>query len=239
MLSCIYKPLYRAVVADQPNPSAQWESNFIEQMKRLRDARGMTQTDLARQLNTEYGLPFHQPTVQRIESGERPVRLNEAHAIAEVLEVDVSAMVSTRARSAEEMRYAVDRVHDAFKTASHTAGLASDQMLQAVGRLVDVVSDRLAGDDTSELDPITRWGLSWAFKTEDIQLRIATATNEAVDVATSSVPRRGGMLVQLPGEAKKIENAISEWRERYGDLDSALHPNRLYAAFPSEEEAGD
>jgi transcriptional regulator with XRE-family HTH domain len=69
-----------------------WENNFIQQMVRLREVRKMTQTDLARRLNEAYGLPFHQPTVQRIESGERPIRLNEAYAIADILGADHAAM---------------------------------------------------------------------------------------------------------------------------------------------------
>lgn len=64
-------------------------------MFRIREGKGMTQTDLARTLKTAYGLPFHQQTIQRIESGERPVRLNEANLIALILRTDLFQMMST------------------------------------------------------------------------------------------------------------------------------------------------
>ena len=56
---------------DDDNPYALWERNFRQQMQRLREAQEMTQTDLARSLKA-FGLPFHQQTIQRIESGEVP-----------------------------------------------------------------------------------------------------------------------------------------------------------------------
>lgn len=71
-----------------------WERNFRERMVRMREAKGMTQTDLARMLKTDFGLPFHQQTIQRIESGERPVRLNEANLIAQTLNEDLFMMMS-------------------------------------------------------------------------------------------------------------------------------------------------
>ena len=71
-----------------------WERNFRERMVRMREAKGMTQTDLARALKTDFGLPFHQQTIQRIESGERPVRLNEANLIAQTLHADLFTMMS-------------------------------------------------------------------------------------------------------------------------------------------------
>lgn len=63
-----------------------WEANFVENMTRRRKVLGMSQSALAKALAAR-GLPFHQPTVQRIENGERPVRLNEAVHIVQVLDM--------------------------------------------------------------------------------------------------------------------------------------------------------
>ncbi|MFJ4999890.1 helix-turn-helix transcriptional regulator [Microbacterium sp. NPDC088619] len=72
-----------------------WEDGFRANMKSAREAIGMTQTDLAHRLK-DMGLPFHQQTVQRVETGLRPVRLDEAFAIAMVLGViDMKDMVDT------------------------------------------------------------------------------------------------------------------------------------------------
>lgn len=77
-----------------------WESNFRERMEQMRTAAGMTQTDLARVLREQYGLPFHQATIQRIEAGERPVRLNEAHLIAHAFQTDLETMTAAYGTSA-------------------------------------------------------------------------------------------------------------------------------------------
>lgn len=81
-----------------------WEKNFRERMLRMRQAKGMTQTDLARELRTAFGLPFHQQTIQRIETGERPIRLNEANLIAEILETDLFTLMADL-RNPESVRF--------------------------------------------------------------------------------------------------------------------------------------
>ena len=87
------------------NSPLPWEDNFIKRMIELRTAK-MSQTELARQLNVR-GLPFHQQTVQRIEKGERPLRLNEAHAIAEILGSDPADMARTITSDEQELQHAI------------------------------------------------------------------------------------------------------------------------------------
>jgi len=89
-------------VDNSPPP---WEDNFIKRMIELRTAK-MSQTELARQLSGR-GLPFHQQTVQRIEKGERPLRLNEAHAIAEILGSDPADMARTITSDEQELQHAI------------------------------------------------------------------------------------------------------------------------------------
>jgi transcriptional regulator with XRE-family HTH domain len=78
-------------------------------MKNLREARGMTQTDLAKALRSE-GLPFHQQTIQRIESGERPVRLNEAHLIAGFFRVKPETMTESFVATDNHLLWEMERV---------------------------------------------------------------------------------------------------------------------------------
>jgi transcriptional regulator with XRE-family HTH domain len=70
------------------------ELNFRTNMKRARESQDVSQTDLARQMK-DRGFGFHQQTVQRVESGDRPVRLNEAYAIAEILDMTVDELSRT------------------------------------------------------------------------------------------------------------------------------------------------
>lgn len=78
-------------MSEEPYPYT-WESNFRSRMKTRREQQGLTQTELAKRLKA-YGLPFHQQTIQRVEAGDRPLRLDEAFAIAEVLGVELTDMV--------------------------------------------------------------------------------------------------------------------------------------------------
>lgn len=60
------------------------EAVFAGSVRRRREDKGWTQTDLAREMKKQ-GFSFHQQTIQRIEDGKRPVRLDEAYALAELL----------------------------------------------------------------------------------------------------------------------------------------------------------
>lgn len=66
--------------------------NFVAQMQARREANGWSQTEFAKRLSAQ-GLRFHQPTVQRIERGERPLKLTEAITIAEVLGTRLEVML--------------------------------------------------------------------------------------------------------------------------------------------------
>jgi len=72
-----------------------WERTFVENVTRARKAADMSQTELGKRIATK-GLPFHQQTVQRIENGSRPVRLNEAVVIAEVLYLEFPDVMMPR-----------------------------------------------------------------------------------------------------------------------------------------------
>jgi transcriptional regulator with XRE-family HTH domain len=90
-----------------------WERNFRERMIRLRESRDMTQTDLARVLRTDFGLPFHQQTIARIETGERPIRLNEANLIAQTFGVQLSVMMSDTESATLNMQLVKRRIAEA------------------------------------------------------------------------------------------------------------------------------
>lgn len=64
-----------------------WEAAFAKSLARLRLKHGMSQTELARRA-TEAGLPLFQQQIQRIENLARPVRLNEAVLLAQILNGD-------------------------------------------------------------------------------------------------------------------------------------------------------
>lgn len=82
-----------------------WEEMFVKAVIRAREEHGMTQYELAKRV-TERGLAFYQVTVQRIEAQERPVRLNEAVVIADVLAMDLGKVLLTRSSEVQAARMA-------------------------------------------------------------------------------------------------------------------------------------
>lgn len=68
---------------------------FAKEIRRRRELRGLSQTDLALLLRERYGLKFHQATIDRVEKRTRPCRLDEVYAIAEVLGSSVDDMLDS------------------------------------------------------------------------------------------------------------------------------------------------
>ncbi|WP_213572464.1 helix-turn-helix transcriptional regulator [Rhodococcus sp. USK13] len=155
--------------AERPQGSTRWETNFRTQMTRLRKAHGLNQTDLARKIS-KWELPFHQQTIQRIEAGERPIRLNEAHVIAQVLDTTVAAMTSEVGTDERELVYAVEALRiDASGHMGDVAALAS-QWANDLRRLDDLISEiaepkleRAADVEADEWDApaVVRWAYAW------------------------------------------------------------------------------
>lgn len=73
-----------------------WEKTFGEQVRRIRKAHGMSQSDLARAL-AGTGVPRHQSTIAKLETATRPLRLNEACEIAAALGADLNTMLGLTA----------------------------------------------------------------------------------------------------------------------------------------------
>lgn len=69
-----------------------WEENFRRTMTAKRERMGISQTAMAKELQ-QRGLQFRQQMVQRVESGDRPLRLNEAVAVADILALDFDAAI--------------------------------------------------------------------------------------------------------------------------------------------------
>lgn len=146
-------------MADKDGAPSTWDANFSDSMRVLRERAGRTQTDLAKAL-TARGFPFHQPTVQRIETGLRPVRLGEAYAIAEELGVSLSAMTSGGSTaSAAAMRLAVESLRR--KAAHFESDLPeiSEDFARHRDYLFTQVEDLL--ESAAPSLPELAWGATW------------------------------------------------------------------------------
>src|SRR5919112_3465362 len=70
-------------------------------MRHERERQGMTQNDLAVNLILMHDIDWwHQTTVGKVESGDRPIRLEEAVAVADLLGVGLDDLAYGRADAA-------------------------------------------------------------------------------------------------------------------------------------------
>jgi transcriptional regulator with XRE-family HTH domain len=106
-------------------------------LRRLRESRGVTQTDVAKAMRAA-GFPWHQQTVERVESVERPVRALEAVALAKLFDQDVAALLS------EEATVAPAPSHLTSVSLAMT-GLSNEDLLALNSILARLLFERLLG----------------------------------------------------------------------------------------------
>jgi DNA-binding XRE family transcriptional regulator len=148
--------------ADQHEPSAlPWEAAFASHLKRARERLQMSQTELARQA-AEQGLPYHQQTVQRVETLARPIRLNEALVLAGIVGEDLTTMLATPtpATAKAHLRY---REHGAAKLRTEVLQWlrdTGDRAERGLSELLDAVSlyDEVVPGGVT---PKVRGGVMW------------------------------------------------------------------------------
>lgn len=101
----------------------QIDQNVAENVRRLREQAGLKQADLVAQLRENGLADWHPTTLSRTESGERPIRLAEAHVLAQALGTSVEELgisYSPEVRAVEDVEAAlqhVARARSAFVTA--------------------------------------------------------------------------------------------------------------------------
>lgn len=217
-----------------------WERSFRQQMIRLRDSKQMTQTDLARDLKQTYGLPFHQQTIQRIESGERPIRLNEAFLIAKTLGVSLDTMTSSAGPSDLELRQLVDLLRWSARANGDEVGALIDDFLESFDLLVSAIVEKEPDVETTEFadfDPVIRWTVDFAYRARDalvvaLDLRqklLSLAGVEAETELAFPVPS----LDAIEGYTDKFVNDPARRDTGTTDPEST---NALYKAFPGRDD---
>ncbi len=99
------------------------EGIFGDSVRLYRKEMGWSQADLAKAMR-ERGFDWLQTTVSKTEAAERPIRLNEAVAVASLFGVGVTAMLNDRP-DLEERRLRTQHIKN--MTALNAAEAAKDQ----------------------------------------------------------------------------------------------------------------
>lgn len=203
-----------------------WERNFRDQMVRLRKERGLTQTDLARQL-AAWGLPFHQQTIQRVENGQRPIRLNEAKLVARQLGVDLETMVSTASVSSRDMMRAVDEARRGAAKFAEVVGEELGDLANSTARLILLVGELIEHhSEDSAPDPALVYGFTWANHFWDLYVHSSEALTQALQIEEGRDTAHGYVFPEF--------EAMRDW------FDTHDHLFRLtdeYPRFPERDDA--
>lgn len=77
------------------------EKEIGERVRAIREGQGIPQQHLAMTMTVLKGHRWHQTTVGKVESGERPIKLSEAVAVAEILGVPLVSLVGEVAPDAD------------------------------------------------------------------------------------------------------------------------------------------
>lgn len=78
---------------EEPRAPELQDAAFAENVKRLREQRGLSKAEMVRLLREAGWENVHQTTVTRMENGERPARIGEARIYASVLGTTVENLV--------------------------------------------------------------------------------------------------------------------------------------------------
>lgn len=107
-----------------------WEQLFVANLVRVRDECGWTQYQLS-QRALQRGLLIHQTTLQRIETGERPVKLSEAIVLADLLGQTLDDMIKEPTMKATEsaLVWWLDRMTAPFHEVRDSAGSVAKWIL--------------------------------------------------------------------------------------------------------------
>jgi transcriptional regulator with XRE-family HTH domain len=89
--------LEHVTTANENTPESNgFDNTFGGRMRQARERAGMSQEHFAVNLIQMHDIHWHQTTVRRTESGERPIRLSEAVAVAELLGVPLDELAYGR-----------------------------------------------------------------------------------------------------------------------------------------------
>lgn len=106
----------------------------------LRQSAGLTQTDLAAALSAR-GLAFRQQTVVKVESGQRPLRLQEAEAIADALGVEVRQIVSGARYGTDPDPYSSTAIIGSMLRLARESKVVQREFRDAVKKVMSVARD--------------------------------------------------------------------------------------------------
>ena len=167
---------------------------FAREVRRLRELRGLSQTDLAAQLRERHGLKFHQATIDRLEKGVRPCRLDEVYALAEVLGSTVDDMLADWSSADSAFRELTNIARRAGET-EYRIAMGIHQELAAIdGDRERVVAGLARSSDSDDGDQVR----AWAEEVLELLDALSAGAERILEGMTAHLPLRpGGVMEQV------------------------------------------
>lgn len=209
------------------------ERFFGARVRELREAKGMSQADLAEAM-TQRGVRWHQTTVAKSEKGQRPIRLDEAALLAELLFTSLPVMLApvaddvslaggnlTVAQAAHRLRQLEVRFGVVLTERDHLAATldyAKRELQRAETELETLTGDLL--DARKELDEalVEAAGGEADVRVTAVEARMRQAAQEADAVAAESLDLLDEMRLTLetPSDAsgRQVRATVKDIQRR-------------------------
>lgn len=184
-----------------------WESAFARSLIQRREARGLSQTQLARHA-TDAGLKMHQTTVARIENGSRSVNLNEALTLAKVLDANPLSMAEYVADTEAPVQVAdlaVERAQDVARSVFTTTHTAWNRLDEAIGDAHQWANRALA-DVAIRAGMVDRTAKNWTV----VDLEINETDDKSLASDAHRVERHRQTLDVLQAMSSTLESFLSD-----------------------------
>jgi transcriptional regulator with XRE-family HTH domain len=167
---------------------------FAREVRRLRELRGFSQTDLAAQLREQYGLKFHQATIDRVEKGVRPCRLDEVYALADILGSTLDDMLADWSNPDSAFRELTSIARRAGET-EYRINMGIQQELAALDGDRERVAAGLARSSDSPDEEQIR---AWAEEVLELLDALSAGAERILQGITAHLPLKpGGVLEQV------------------------------------------
>lgn len=165
---------------------------FAREVRRLRELRGLSQTDLAAQLREGYGLKFHQATIDRLEKGARPCRLDEVYALAEVLGSTVDDMLADWSNPDDAFRE-LTAISARARETEYRISMGLHQELAAIDGDRERVLEGLTRSDDSPNGAQIR---AWAEEVLELLDALSAGALRILEGITAHLPPRPGGVME-------------------------------------------
>lgn len=205
------------------------ERQFSKNMQKMRERLGWSQTELARRMVEAGWSNYNQMTVSRTEKGERPIRLSEARALAQIFGDRVEAMTDS------DERFDVGLALKETSAAYDALAEATKAFLMAQNLLAIRADSASVTGETVDTDAIE----DWLQTSPESVISDAVFSSEASSRADASWDMRHlGLSSMAELEQHQQAEAANAGFDTYEEYEQSLTPHLKFIVFLRRARSG-